>query len=70
MRFGFDGHSDVLQSAQNNIYFVQTSLDESRDRRRARLLATVDYYKQIGISPIYETIAKEEGVLCTLLKMN
>ena len=65
---GFDGHSYVLQSAQKQYLLCADKSDESRDRRRARLLATVDYYKQIGISPIYETIAKEEGVSLYAIK--
>lgn len=59
---GFDGHSYVLQSAQKQFLLCADKSDEPREQRRARLLAAVEFYRLIGISPIYKTIAKEEGV--------
>lgn len=59
---GFDGHSYVLLSAQKQFLLCADKSDEPREQRRARLLADVEFYRLIGISPIYKTIAKEEGV--------
>ena len=59
---GFDGSSYVLQPPQKEFLLVTEKADEPKEQRRARLLAAVEFYRLIGISPIYKTIAKEEGV--------